>query len=151
MKIIQYELSFRDISSSTGQGRTTYYWGFGRRRPVPPPSSNHRRRPSAQESPDQPFGPRCLLRRCQRNSSLKTSNIVGLKFGSTGQRLEWTGKRFGWTGGNPRRRLSVGGERSSARAQKDDQQVWRAASRRLLTEDEAWHEQWKMLEQRDMC
>ena len=32
----------------------------------------------------------------------QTSNIVGLKFGWTGQRLRWTVKRFGWTGGNPR-------------------------------------------------
>ena len=34
---------------------------------------------------------------------------------------------------------------SSARAQKDSQQVLRAASKRFLTEDEARHEQWKAI------
>ena len=42
------------------------------------PLTSRRRRSSAQASPDRPFGPRCLLSRCQRNSPLKPSNIVGL-------------------------------------------------------------------------
>ena len=48
-----------------------------------------------------------------------TLNIVGLKFGWTGQRLRWTGKRFEWTGGNPDDVVFVrGGGGSSVRAQK---------------------------------
>ena len=74
-----------------------------RRRPVAPPSPSYRRKSSAQISPDRSLGPRCLLRRCQRNSPVTTSNIVGLKLGWTDHRLWRAGKRFGWTGDNPRR------------------------------------------------
>ena len=118
-----------------------------RRRPVATPSPSYHRRPSAQISPDRPFGPRCLLRRCQRSSPVITSNIVGLKFRWTGHRLWWAGKRFGWTGDNPRRCFSRGGGGGSARAQKCGKQVSRAASKRFLTtEDEARHEQWKAIQ-----
>ena len=82
-----------------------------RRRPVATPFSGHRRRPSVQVSPDRPFGPRYLLRRCQRNSPLEPSNIVRLKFGWTGRRFGWTGYRFGWTNGDPRRCSFRGGGR----------------------------------------
>ena len=85
-----------------------------RRRPVATPFSGYRRRPSVQVSPDRPFGPRYLLRRCQRNSPLKPSNIVGLKFGWTGRRFGWTGHRFGWTNGDSRRCSFRGGGRRSA-------------------------------------
>ena len=104
-------------------------------RPVAPPSSSHRRRSSAQVSPDRPLRPRCLLRRRQQNSPLKSSNVVGLKFG-------WTGQHLGWTGADDV--FFVGGG-SSARAQEDGQQ-WRAASKRFLTDDEAQHEQGKGIE-----
>ena len=118
-----------------------------RPRPVAPPSSSHRRRYSARYGLTDPLGPRCLLRRCQRNSPVTTSNIVGLKLGWTGHRLWRTGKRFGWTGANPRRCFffffSWGGGGSSACAQNDGQQVLRAASKRFLTEDEARQEQGK--------
>ena len=40
----------------------------------------------------------------------------------------------------------VGGGGGVACAQKDGQQVWRAASKRFLTEDEAQHEQWKAIQ-----
>ena len=117
-----------------------------RRRSVAPPSPSHRRRSPAQVSPDRPLGPRCLLRRHQRNLPFKTSNIVGLKFGGTGHRLGWTGKRFGWTCDNPRQCFFRRGGGSSARAQKDGRQVLRAASKRFLTEDEARHKQWKAIQ-----
>ena len=42
--------------------------------------------------------------------------------------------------------FSWGGGGSSARAQKDGQQVLRAASKRFLTEDEARHKQWKAIQ-----
>ena len=58
-----------------------------RRRPVAPTFPCYRRRSSAQISPDRPLGPRCLFHRCQRNSPVTTSNIVGLKVGLTGHRL----------------------------------------------------------------
>ena len=90
---------------------------------------------------------RNALRTCQRNSPVRTSNIVGLKFGWTGHLLGWTGKRFGWTGDNPRRCFFFhGGGESSTRPQKYGQQVLRAASKRFLTEGEARHEQWKAIQ-----
>ena len=72
---------------------------------------------------------------------MTTSNTVGLKLGWIGHHLWWTGKRFEWTGDNLRRCfVFVGGGGSSACAQKDGQQVLRAASKRFLTEDEARQE-----------
>ena len=119
-----------------------------RRRPVAPPSPSHRSRSSAQRPPDRPLERRSLRRRCQRNSPVKTSNIVGLEFGWTGHRLGWTGKRLEWTSDNPRRRLFPcgGGGGSSVHAQNDGQQVLRVAPKRFLTEDEARHQQWKMIQ-----
>ena len=87
-----------------------------RQRPVAPPFSSHRRRSSAQISHHRPFGPRCLLRRCQRNPLLQPSNIVGLKFGWTGQRLGWTGKRSGWTSATPDDVVFLGGRGGVARS-----------------------------------
>ena len=84
--------------------------------------------------------------RCQRNSPLKTSNIIGLKFGWTGQRLGWTGKRFGWTGDNSHQCFFREGGKGVARAQKYGQQVWRVASKIFLVEDEAQYEQWKAIQ-----
>ena len=117
-----------------------------RRRPVAPPSSSHRRRYSARYGLTDPLdlevyfvGASGIHPSRRRTSSDSSLDGLVTAFGGLANAL-------GGLATTPDDVFFLEGGGSSAHAQKDGQQVWRAASKRFLTEDEARHEQRKAIQ-----
>ena len=114
-----------------------------RRRPVAPPSSSHRRRYSARYGLTDPSDPDVYF---VGASGIHPSRLRTSSDSSSGGLVTASGGLANALGGlapTPDDVFFVGGRGSSACAQKDGQQVLRAASKRFLTEDEARQEQGK--------